>query len=69
MPAWAPSEQTVFIAPRATSVTVVCDVCRTLGDGRQLGASVGRDLEVATFRCRRGHRLRIVRALPLPALG
>jgi hypothetical protein len=69
MPAWAPSEQTVFVAPRATTFAVVCDACRALGDGRQLGGSLPRDLEVGAFRCRNGHRLRVVRAVPLPKIA
>jgi hypothetical protein len=69
MPAWTPSEQTVFVGPRATTFTAVCDACRALGDPRHLGGTLTRDLECATFRCRRGHRLRVVRAVPLPVLA
>ena len=66
MAGWSPSEQTVFIAPRATAFTVICEACRVLGDGRHLGGTLEREHEVATFRCRRGHRLRVIRATPLP---
>jgi hypothetical protein len=66
MPAWSPNEQTIFVAPRATTFTVVCEACRVLGDGRHLGGTLEREVEVASFRCRRGHRLRVIRAVPLP---
>ena len=68
MTAPAAAQQTVFVAARATTFTVVCDACRALGDARHLGGTLDRGLECASFRCRRGHRLRVVRAVPLPAL-
>ena len=68
MPAWTPDEQTVFVAPRATAFTVVCEACRSLGDGRHLGGTLERQVDEAIFRCRRGHRLRVVRAVPTTAL-
>jgi hypothetical protein len=55
-------EQRVWISPRATSFTVVCDECSKLGE---LFPSVQGSLDLdrlrGTIECSRGHRLRIER--------
>jgi len=61
-------EQVVQISPRATSFTAVCVECADLdGAGGYLGATfAGRlelDLQHGTFLCRRGHSVRVERAL------
>ena len=62
-------EQTVWLAPRATSFTVVCDACRAIDTHGYGSATTSGSLELdvdhATFLCRRGHRIRVVRAVPL----
>jgi hypothetical protein len=68
VPAWAPSEQTVFVGPRATTFSVVCEACRAAGDRRPLAGTLALGVDRASLHCRKGHRLRVVRAVPLPAL-
>jgi hypothetical protein len=59
-------EQTVWISPRATSFSVVCDACAELAAGDGYGAAVvhgnmALDELRGTVECPRGHRLRIER--------
>jgi hypothetical protein len=61
-------EQVVQISPRATSFTAVCVECADLDEaGGYLGATfAGRlelDLHYGTFLCRRGHSVRVERAV------
>jgi hypothetical protein len=62
-------EQVVAISARATSFTVVCDLCAELDSAEGYSGSTfaGRldlDLDHGTFLCRRGHTVRIERAEP-----
>ena len=72
MASWSLSpDQTVWIAARATAFTAVCDACRreaaSIGYvGATFGGTLPLEVEHATFECRRGHRIRVVRAVPLP---
>ena len=67
MASWALlQEQTVWISPRATSFSVVCEVCAEVeaGDGYATAvvhASLALDVVRGTVECPRGHRLRIER--------
>jgi ribosomal protein S27E len=59
-------EQTVWVSPRATSFTVVCDACTRViaADGYGAATVYGElPLEVCrgTLECARGHRLRVER--------
>jgi hypothetical protein len=61
-------EQVVQISPRATSFTAVCVECAAVDGGEgYLGATfAGRlelDLRHGTFLCRRGHSVRVERAV------
>jgi hypothetical protein len=57
-------EQTVSISPRATAFTVICEQCMHLGETYP---TVEGRLELtarhATLVCRRGHYVRVERAL------
>jgi len=61
-------DQTVWLAPKAISYTVVCEVC-ALEHGF-LGAQVGGRLEMerrhTAVTCARGHEIRVERANPNP---
>jgi hypothetical protein len=59
-------EQTVWISPRATSFSVVCQACMELEVGDGYGAAVvhanlALDVPRGTVECPRGHRLRVER--------
>jgi hypothetical protein len=59
-------EQTVWISPRATSFSIVCQACMELELGDGYGAAVVQanlalDVLRGTVECPRGHRLRIER--------
>jgi hypothetical protein len=59
-------EQTVWISPRATSFSVVCEVCVAIeaGDGYAAAvvhANLALDVVRGTVECPRGHRLRVER--------
>jgi hypothetical protein len=70
MAAWSePREQTVWIAPRATSFECACEECRRAGVRDVLHGTIARGVESGIVRCRRGHSLHLVRATPLPALA
>jgi hypothetical protein len=60
-------EQVVQISARATSFTVVCVECADLESEGYAGATFGGrlelDLQHGTFLCRRGHSVRIERAV------
>jgi hypothetical protein len=62
-------EQTLWIAPRATSFECACDECRRGGVYDVLHGTIARGVETAVVQCRRGHRVHLVRATPLPALA
>jgi hypothetical protein len=57
-------DQTVWLSPRATSYTVVCEECAA--ERGYLGAQVEGRLELerdhAATRCRRGHPISVMRA-------
>ena len=57
-------EQTAMLSPRATSFTIICEQCMHLGETYP---SVEGQLELSarhgTVVCRRGHYLRVERAL------
>jgi hypothetical protein len=57
-------DQTVWLAPQATSYTVVCEECAA--EHGFLGAQVGGRLELgrghAAVVCERGHEIRVERA-------
>jgi hypothetical protein len=60
------TEQTVWVSPRATSFTVVCDACAELAAGDGYGAAIVQgslplDVQRGTLECPRGHRLRVER--------
>ena len=61
-------EQTIWLAPRATAFTAVCDACLADDHGFEdyLGASVSGTLRLDANRgsavCRRGHQIRVERA-------
>ncbi len=63
-------EQTLYIPPRATSFTAVCDACAAaqVPSRGYLGATVHGtlrlDAEHGEVECPRGHRIRVLRALP-----
>jgi hypothetical protein len=63
-----PREQVVQISARATSFTAVCVECADLLEAEgYLGATFGGrlelDLQHGTFLCRRGHLVRVERAV------
>ena len=69
MPGWSEHhDQTIWIAPRDTSFECVCEVCKRLGYATVLRGTIARTVEHAVVRCRLDHRVRVVRAAPLPAL-
>jgi hypothetical protein len=57
-------DQTIWLAPKATSYTVVCEECAA--EHGLLGAQVGGRLELergdAAVVCERGHEIRVERA-------
>ena len=60
------AEQTVWVSPRATSFSVVCDACAEISAGDGYGAAIVHgwlplDTQRGTLECPRGHRLRIER--------
>jgi hypothetical protein len=59
------TEQTVWISPRATGFTVVCEACADEDGEFGLGSSVAGNLALDLYRgvleCRRGHRIRVER--------
>jgi hypothetical protein len=62
-------EQVVVVSARATSFTVVCELCAELdaAEGYSGSTFAGRldlDLRHGTFLCRRGHTVRVERAEP-----
>jgi hypothetical protein len=62
-------EQVVVIAARATSFTIVCELCAELdaAEGYSGSTFAGRldlDLRHGTFLCRCGHSVRVERAEP-----
>lgn len=61
-------EQVVQISPRATSFTAVCGECADLGgaygySGATFAGRLELDLQHGTFLCRRGHSVRVERAV------
>jgi hypothetical protein len=59
-------DQTVWISPRATGFTVVCDACAEddrdeLGPGASVAGNLPLDLLRGVLECRRGHRIRVER--------
>jgi hypothetical protein len=64
------SEQTVYVPPRATAFRAVCERCLDgqLASRGYLGATVDGLLDLdraeGSALCRRGHAIRVVRALP-----
>ena len=67
MASWALlQEQTVWISPRATSFSVVCEACTEIDTADGFGAAVvhanlALDAMRGTVECTRGHRLRVER--------
>ncbi len=67
MASWAIlEEQVVWVSPRATSFTVVCEVCARVIASEGYGAAtvcgeLPLELYRASIECSRGHRLRIER--------
>ena len=67
MASWAVlQEQTVWISPRATAFSVVCEACLELDGGDGYGSAVvhgnlALDAFRGTVECPRGHRLRVER--------
>jgi hypothetical protein len=66
--------QVVTISSRATSFTVVCELCSELdaAEGWSASTFAGRldlDLGHGTFLCRRGHSVRVERSEPLADAG
>ena len=61
-------EQVIWVAPRATSFTAVCDTCLAERDSLEdyLSASVSGSLRLDAHRgwctCRHGHEIRVERA-------
>ena len=61
--------QVITISARATSFTIVCELCTELdaGEGWSGSTFAGRldlDLDHGTFLCRNGHSVRVERAVP-----
>jgi len=59
-------EQTVWISPRATSFSIVCDACMEIEAGDGYGgaivhATLALDALRGTVECPRGHRLHVER--------
>ena len=63
MASWAvATEQVVWISPRATGFTVVCDRCASLGETFPSGqATLSRDHARGTLECPRGPQIRVER--------
>ena len=63
MASWAlASEQVVWISPRATGFTIVCDRCMALGETfPSVQATLSLDHTRGTIECARGHQIRIER--------
>jgi hypothetical protein len=63
MASWAVvSEQVVWISPRATGFTVVCDRCAELGEAfPSVQATLSLDRMRGTIDCARGHPIRVER--------
>lgn len=62
-------EQVVTISARATSFTVVCELCAELDaavgySGSTFAGRLDLDLSHGTFLCRRSHTVRVERAEP-----
>ena len=64
------TEQTVYVPPRATAFRAVCERCQEsqLASRGYVGATVDGSLALergeGSAMCRRGHVIRVVRALP-----
>jgi hypothetical protein len=61
-------EQVVLISARATSFTAPCEACCNLDaaegySGSTLAGRLDLDLDHGTFLCRRGHSVRVERAV------
>jgi hypothetical protein len=67
-------EQTICIPPRATSFIAVCEACaeHSLPSRGYLGSTVEGTLHLdsdqGTVTCRRGHAIRVLRAIPTSAI-
>ena len=63
MASWAvATEQVVWISPRATGFTVVCDRCASLGETvPSVQATLSLDHARGTIECPRGHQIRVER--------
>jgi hypothetical protein len=63
MASWAvASEQVVWISPRATGFTIVCERCAALGETfPSVQATLSLDHTRGTIECMRGHQIRIER--------
>jgi hypothetical protein len=66
--------QVVTISSRATSFTVVCELCSELDaaegwSGRTFAGRLDLDLDDGMFLCRRGHSVRVERRTTLPEAG
>ena len=63
MASWAViSEQVVWISPRATGFTVVCERCVELGEGfPSVPGTLSLDHLRGTMACPRGHEIRVER--------
>jgi hypothetical protein len=63
MASWAVlSEQVVWISPRATGFTVVCERCADVGEGLpSVQGSLSLDNARGSMSCPRGHDIRIER--------
>jgi hypothetical protein len=66
--------QVVTISSRATSFTVVCELCSELDaaegwSGTTFAGRLDLDLDHGMFLCRRGHSVRVERCASLPEAG
>ena len=63
MASWAViGEQVVWISPRATGFTVVCERCVELGEGLpSVSGTLSLDHLRGTMTCPRGHEIRVER--------
>ena len=63
MASWAvAAEQVVWISPRATGFTVVCDRCASLGETfPSVQATLLLDRVRGSIECPRGHQIRVER--------
>ena len=63
MASWAVlSEQVVWISPRATGFTVVCERCAANGETfPSVQATLSLDHARGSIQCRRGHQIRVER--------